>query len=357
MYDSTLACEYGTKSSNIGPSDFLASGIFGMVHCCSVLPVGLHATGSPQQVRPAIFEGSGERDSAGLTGGLYKGFHFFSIQQSVLGVGILSSGFATMSQTNVFTSHTIIYMAWMSWSAYLSTLVLLRSQSSSDTIVRLLLQQLTMLALLVMLCYASIPITIWSGSADTLSKHWACPTPDHCPVLTWKTSQLVEWAREKHPGQTCPQGIMSYLLLIISYLWQATSLLPEKLQLLQKLFQMLSHKPTLLDKSSYTEEPGARGEEETKFTNQGLVRRERRHLYVLARSVRLSHVLCVPPVYIGRGSRVWNVSASLAPASQPSIMCNRRLESMGLWTGSSDGSTLIAPLRRRRIFLHERICS
>ena len=173
------------------------------------------------------------RPSNRFAQGLRKGFLSFSIQQLVLSIGLLGAGIAQMATLTPFDFHTVIYMAWMSSTAHLATLFFLQGYFHSSTVYRAV-EIFSMLVLLILLCVGLYPTTHWIWADSVLIA--ACPDPAHCPGLQRNVHTLRQRVYRNNTNEgVSPQGTLSYLILVTSYLWQAASLLKWKAPALKVL--------------------------------------------------------------------------------------------------------------------------
>lgn len=176
------------------------------------------------------------RPSSDLVQSLRKGFFSFSIQQLVLSISLLSAAFAKIAEMIQFDFHTVIYMAWMTFTAHLATLFLLQDYFISSPVYRAV-ELFSMLVLMILLCVALYPTTNWSWSTSVLTQA-LCPDPAHCSALINKVPLFLQRARESNgSGGLSPQGVLSYFVIIASYIWQATSLLNSEGHVLKKVMR------------------------------------------------------------------------------------------------------------------------
>lgn len=158
--------------------------------------------------------------------GLRKGFFSFNIQQLVLSISLLSAGLAKMAEMIQFDFHTIIYMAWMSFIAHLAILFLLQDYFSSR--VYRFVELFSTLVCLILLCLALYPTTNWAWVSSVLTKS-GCVDTAHCAPLENKVLYYWQLARESNISRgLSPQNVLSYLILIFGYIWQAISLLKSE---------------------------------------------------------------------------------------------------------------------------------
>lgn len=154
---------------------------------------------------------------------VHKATLILSAQQMVAGIGILAASFATLSTTLVADFHTAIYLAWMSSNGYLATLTLLRDYLQKNAAIRAL-KLFAMVTFLAMLCVAIFPTTNFAW-ADHILIQPACSSASSCIALKTYVPSLWHIASSTNlQGMLSPQGVISYILLITSYTWQAAML-------------------------------------------------------------------------------------------------------------------------------------
>ncbi|KAJ5726569.1 uncharacterized protein N7483_007926 [Penicillium malachiteum] len=154
---------------------------------------------------------------------VHKATLILSAQQMVTGIGILAASFATLSTTLVADYHTAIYLAWMSSNGFLATLTLQRHYLQKNTYIRAV-KLFAMLIFLAMMCAAIFPTTNFEW-ADHILIQPACSSASSCVALTTYVPSLWHSASNTNlNGMLSPQGVISYILLITSYTWQATML-------------------------------------------------------------------------------------------------------------------------------------
>ena len=159
--------------------------------------------------------------------GLRKGFFSFSIQQLVFSISLLSAGFAKIAEMIQFDFHTVIYMAWMSFTAHLATLFLLQEYFTSSPVYRAV-ELFSMLVCLILLCVALFPTTNWAWASNVLTQS-GCSDAAHCAPLENKVLLYLRLARDSNAsGGLSPQVVLAYFVIIVSYIWQATSLLKKE---------------------------------------------------------------------------------------------------------------------------------
>lgn len=142
-----------------------------------------------------------------------------SDQQIVTGIAILGAGFQGLrtGEMSVYHFQIVIYLAWMSSSVHLSALTILGPYLLHHR--GLLAWRLVgMLVLLVMLIIALVP---------TVSNLWAVLSPAQDWNNSEKTSfgapALCFWGTTWGDGVN-PDAVVSFLVLIVSYLWKMGSL-------------------------------------------------------------------------------------------------------------------------------------
>lgn len=155
-----------------------------------------------------------------------KAILILSAQQMVAGIGILVASFATLPTTLVADFHTLIYLAWMSSNGHLATLTLLRRYLQNNAAIRAM-KLLTMVIFLAMLCAAIFPTTNFAW-ADHILIEPACQSASSCLALSTHALSLWHVASSSNlHGMLSPQGVISYVLLIVSYTWQASMLFKQ----------------------------------------------------------------------------------------------------------------------------------
>lgn len=82
-----------------------------------------------------------------------------------------------------------------------------------------------MLALLVLMCVAIYPTAQYGWSNSTIYDLGVCPDAFRC----WGLVQTVQhhWHEASERGKLLPQGVIAYLILIISHIWQALMMFPK----------------------------------------------------------------------------------------------------------------------------------
>ena len=263
------------------------------------------------------------RPSARWVTGLRKGFFAFSIQQLVLGIGILSAGFAKISEMIVFDFRTVIYMAWMSSTAHLFTLMLLHDRFLSSPLFRTL-ELLSMLVLLLMLCVALFPTTNWAWANSVLTRS-GCSEPSYCSATQKSVSALWQIARQTNltSGGVSPQGLLSYVIIIISYISQTTSLLQQRRQFFRNFF----HKPlTDLDRTGNSTRICPWGKEKASSTNDFLQLHAHWYILFLTRHLRSNGLIRVPFVDFGCRPRLGNYATLYTAIFRTPCLRQRRTE-------------------------------
>ncbi|KAL5371400.1 hypothetical protein DPSP01_014287 [Paraphaeosphaeria sporulosa] len=153
-----------------------------------------------------------------------KGVSVVNEQQMITALGVLGAALRNMRQSTVFDFHTKIYLAWMAINMHLSTLSILRVSFWDRPWLRAF-KILSMCALLVMMCIAIYPTieNTWAGS--TVRTKGFCSSADSCFGLEEKVE--VHWHRARYRrGSLTPQGVIAYIILIASHMWQSIMLFP-----------------------------------------------------------------------------------------------------------------------------------
>jgi hypothetical protein len=176
-----------------------------------------------------------------------RGVLVFSDQQLIAAIGILATGFFKINELTVIDFQTIIYLAWMSSSMHLSSLSILRAYFHRYFWLRVWKLSM-MFCLLVMLCIAYYPTTDFQWASSVLNVGSACPNTTSCPALTTSVMSLWAYAREHNNEWLAPQGVLGYIVLIVSYLWQAMMLIKST----HKFSRQILRRPlSLLEKIVY----------------------------------------------------------------------------------------------------------
>lgn len=143
-----------------------------------------------------------------------------SDQQIVTGIAILGAGFQGLrtGQINVYHFQTVIYLAWMSSSVHLSALTLLRPFLHYHR--GLMSWRIVgMFVLLIMLLIALVP---------TVSNYWGVVSiylndvndaPKNSTNSVFGVSANCFWGTTWGSGAN-PDAVLSFLVLIISYIWK-----------------------------------------------------------------------------------------------------------------------------------------
>ena len=165
------------------------------------------------------------RGSAPLwTEGFRRAYFAFNIQQIVFAIAVLIAGSIGVSDAIIFDFHSVVYMALMSWTAHLLTSIHLRDRFLESRCFRNI-ELATVLTILIFLCVALFPTTNWRWANDLLTRS-DCTKETDCSG--WQESVASHWqvARHgiKHRGLS-PQGVLSYLIPIASFILYALSLL------------------------------------------------------------------------------------------------------------------------------------
>ncbi|KAK4624331.1 Elsinochromes biosynthesis cluster protein HP1 [Fulvia fulva] len=147
---------------------------------------------------------------------LRKAVLALSDQQIVTGIAILGAGFNGLRSGTISVYHfqTVIYLAWMSSSVHLSALTLLRPYLHSHKGV-MWWRVAGMLTLLVMLLVALVP---------TVSNDWMILSNNDAGTYGSTKSALgvpaiCYWGETWGVGRN-PDSIMSFVVLIVSYIWK-----------------------------------------------------------------------------------------------------------------------------------------
>lgn len=165
---------------------------------------------------------------------LRKAIMATSDQQIVTGIAILAAGFQGLrtGHMSVYHFQVVIYLAWMSSSVHLSALTLLRPFMHHHRGV-LVWRVVGMMVLLVMLFVALVP---------TVSNDWAVLTvsDDNNPAITERTAMGVPaicfWGQLYGDGAN-PDAVLSFLLLMVSYIWKMGGLFEPFRGAWQKCFR------------------------------------------------------------------------------------------------------------------------
>lgn len=154
---------------------------------------------------------------------LRKGVLISGTQQLVMGIAILSSGFAGVSHMVLIDFHVMIYLAWTSSIMHMSTLTFLPPVFPNSFRFRAL-RVVSMSVLLIMLCIAIFPTTNFTWD-DQVKLRNSCPSASDCPLLNDTVSSLWRVAAQSNGrGRLSTQGVVSYLLLISSFIWKVVTL-------------------------------------------------------------------------------------------------------------------------------------
>ncbi|CAI6339616.1 unnamed protein product [Periconia digitata] len=144
-----------------------------------------------------------------------KGVSIINEQQMITALGILGATLRNMKESRVFDFQTKVYLAWMAINMHLSTLSILRPSFWDRPWLRAF-KLLNMCALLMMMCIAIYPTTVWSWVGSTVRAKGFCSSADSCFGL--EETVDVHWQRALHrPGSLIPQGVFAYAILIISH--------------------------------------------------------------------------------------------------------------------------------------------
>ncbi|KAJ5060560.1 hypothetical protein J3E72DRAFT_409869 [Bipolaris maydis] len=154
---------------------------------------------------------------------LCKGVLVAGTQQLVMGIAILSSGFAGVAHMVLMDFHVMTYLAWTSSIMHMSTLTFLPSDFRESLRFRAL-RVFSMLILLIMLCIAIFPTTNFTWD-DYIKLGGNCQSASYCPMLNDTVSSLWHVAAQSNGrGRLSTQGVVSYLLLIGSSIWKVVTL-------------------------------------------------------------------------------------------------------------------------------------
>lgn len=170
--------------------------------------------------------------------GFCKAYFAFNIQQLVFSIAVLVAGTVGISDAIVFDFHSVIYMALLSWTAHLLTSIHLRDRFLASPCFRTI-ELLTVLTILILLCAALFPTTNYGWSTNILTR---AHCTKHTDCSGWQGSVQSQWqnARQSNgKGGLSPQGVLSYLILIGSFVLYATSLLWRKAKFARCLFKRL----------------------------------------------------------------------------------------------------------------------
>jgi hypothetical protein len=127
-----------------------------------------------------------------------------------------------MSTMLIANFHSVLSLIWMSSNVYLATLTLLHEYLQTHTAIRNF-KIAAMIIFFSFLCVAIIPTTILRW-AHTILIPSACPTGvsiSECLALNTYVPSL--W-QEALGSEKIPQGALSYAIIAISLVWQATML-------------------------------------------------------------------------------------------------------------------------------------
>lgn len=154
--------------------------------------------------------------------GFQRGVSVVSDQQMAATVGILGAGFKGMRQSTVFEFQMIIYLAWMATNMHLSTLSILRTWFRTRPRLRTW-KLLFMLASLIMMAYAIHPTMDYDWTDHTMYDEGFCTNAAQCFGLTEQVKKHSTSVRSPS-GRLVPQGVFTYIILVISHARQAAML-------------------------------------------------------------------------------------------------------------------------------------
>lgn len=145
-----------------------------------------------------------------------KGALFVSEPQLIIAIAFLGAGFSRWRQKSAFDFHAVLYLSWMSCNMHLSSLIILRRFMQKNHTIRAL-RIIGMSILFIMMCVAITPTIQWKWTVYLLRGN-RCLTGNYCLDLTMTVNEHLE--NLSGPKQISPQGIIAYLLLAFSNLWQ-----------------------------------------------------------------------------------------------------------------------------------------
>lgn len=168
-----------------------------------------------------------------------KGVSVVNEQQMITALGVLGAALRNMRQSTVFDFHTKIYLAWMAVNMHLSTLSILRATFWSRPWLRAF-KLLSMCALVIMMCIAIYPTTVYTWAGSTVRTKGFCSSADSCFGLEEKVE--AHWIRARHRRDSLiPQGVIAYIILIASHMWQSIMLFRKAHSTISSVFQKPLH--------------------------------------------------------------------------------------------------------------------
>lgn len=189
-----------------------------------------------------LFSKRKSRVSERWTEALQKAVLVFSDQQIITGIAILVAGFAGWEHISVYHWQVVVYLAWMSSNVHLTSLTFLRGYLQKNKVLRL--WRLAGMTILFGLLFTSLwptsmygwtmaltngARTVNTGSGPWGSSPWySMQLPARCfwnAGFSNAESGGAEWLLDSNPGTVLdPNGVLSYIILVLSYLWKATML-------------------------------------------------------------------------------------------------------------------------------------